>query len=82
MAQRDSARQKESIGTILLLNGGGLTPSQHVFVRGGSVVPSRGVPGDFRAGVLALCFLTPPPPWLVRDKIPAARRPTQTRKCS
>ena len=57
MAQRDSARQEESIGTTLFFHGGVLTPKQQGFVRGGPVVPSRGLPGDFGAWGLALCFL-------------------------
>ena len=64
MAQRDSARQEESIGTTLVLNGGVLTLNNKVLSVGGSVVPSRGVPGVFGAWGLALCFLTPPPPVL------------------
>ena len=48
MAQRDSACREESIGDTWVLNGGGLTPQQHAFVRGGVGRPLKGVPGKLR----------------------------------
>ena len=62
MAQLDSAREEESIGTSLVLHRGGLAPKQQGFVRGGSVAPSSGYqggPGDFGAWGPTLCFRAP-----------------------
>ena len=49
MAQPDSARQEDSVGTILVLNAGLVYPKQQGFVRGGVGRPLKGGPGGFRA---------------------------------
>ena len=59
MAQRDSARQEESIGTMLVSTGGLLTPKQQGFVGGGVGRPLKGVLEDFGAWGPAPCFLPP-----------------------
>ena len=61
MAQCDSARQEESIGITLVLNGGVLTPKPKGFVRGAVGRPLKEVSGDLGHGGWHLVSKHPPP---------------------